>query len=47
VRDTGIGIAPQDRTRIWNPFERGKGALAPGSGLGLTITKLLVEILRQ
>ncbi|MEO0744663.1 MAG: ATP-binding protein [Pseudomonadota bacterium] len=45
VRDTGIGIAPEDRRRIWDPFERGNGVLAPGSGLGLTITKLLVEIL--
>ena len=45
VCDTGIGIAPEDRTRIWDPFERGRGALPSGSGLGLTITKLLVEIL--
>jgi len=45
VRDTGIGIAPEDRARIWIPFERGKKVNASGSGLGLTITKLLVEIL--
>ncbi|MBT9382431.1 response regulator [Pseudooceanicola sp. CBS1P-1] len=48
VHDTGIGIAPQDQERIFQPFDRGSGARAqaiPGSGLGLTITKLLVEIM--
>ncbi|KAJ54243.1 ATPase [Actibacterium mucosum KCTC 23349] len=45
VQDTGSGIAPEDLERIWRPFERGRSARAPGSGLGLTITKLLVEIL--
>ncbi|MFK7868347.1 MAG: ATP-binding protein [Roseobacter sp.] len=45
VSDTGCGIREEDRDRIWEPFERGRGSLAQGSGLGLTITKLLVEIL--
>ena len=45
VQDTGAGIAPEEMDRIWRPFERGRGARVPGSGLGLTITKLLVEIL--
>lgn len=45
VRDTGQGISPDDLERIWRPFERGRQAKAQGSGLGLTITKLLVEIL--
>lgn len=45
VSDTGIGIADQDKLRIWNPFERGSKSQVSGSGLGLTITKLLVEIL--
>lgn len=45
VRDTGCGIAPDDRKRIWDPFERGRHVTSAGSGLGLTITKLLVEIL--
>lgn len=45
VADTGIGI-PQDQIgRIWSPFERLRSNSAAGSGLGLTITKLLVEIL--
>ncbi|MEM6309823.1 MAG: ATP-binding protein [Pseudomonadota bacterium] len=45
VRDTGIGIAEEHITRIWRPFERAKHSVSEGSGLGLTITKLLVEIL--
>ncbi|WP_425093619.1 hybrid sensor histidine kinase/response regulator [Tropicimonas sp. S265A] len=45
VRDTGTGIAEEDLQRIWEPFERGSQVTTAGSGLGLTITKLLVEIL--
>jgi CheY-like chemotaxis protein/two-component sensor histidine kinase len=45
VTDTGSGIDPDEIDRIRRPFERGRGAVASGSGLGLTITKLLVEIL--
>ncbi len=45
VRDTGIGIQPDELDSIWQPFRRGRGLRQPGSGLGLTITKLLVEVL--
>lgn len=45
VSDSGIGIAPEFIDRIWRPFERGERRDIQGSGLGLTITKLLVEIL--
>lgn len=45
VTDTGIGIEPQNIPRIWRPFERAGQSGRQGSGLGLTITKLLVEIL--
>lgn len=45
VEDTGIGIAPEDLDRIWNPFERGRGQIPRGTGLGLTITRLLVDVL--
>ena len=45
VRDTGVGIAPENIARIWEPFVRGVHPFVAGSGLGLTITKLLVESL--
>jgi signal transduction histidine kinase/CheY-like chemotaxis protein/purine-cytosine permease-like protein len=47
VSDSGIGIAPDEIDRVFEPFERGRSAagLVPGSGLGLTIAKLLTQIL--
>lgn len=45
VRDTGVGIEPENVERIWRPFERAGRSDRQGSGLGLTITKLLVEIM--
>lgn len=48
VADTGIGIAPEDIERIFEPFERGnsrEAALQPGIGLGLAITRVLARIL--
>ncbi len=45
ISDTGVGIAPEYMESIWRPFERGERHDGQGSGLGLTITKLLVEIL--
>lgn len=47
VTDSGEGIAPADLDRIFRPFERipKPGANIPGTGLGLTITKLLCEIM--
>lgn len=48
IVDTGIGIAEENLGRIFNPFERVEEegqAGVPGTGLGLTITKLLSEIM--
>jgi signal transduction histidine kinase len=49
IEDTGVGIRKQDLERIFLPFERaeqpGDQAQPPGTGLGLTITRLLVEIM--
>ena len=46
VRDTGIGIAPQEQERIFGEFEQaeaGAVASAGGTGLGLAICKRIVE----
>jgi CheY-like chemotaxis protein/anti-sigma regulatory factor (Ser/Thr protein kinase) len=48
IEDTGIGIRAEDIDRIFEPFERGQMPnvrTVPGTGLGLTITKLLTEIM--
>ncbi|WP_135504837.1 hybrid sensor histidine kinase/response regulator [Roseovarius aestuariivivens] len=45
VSDTGIGIEEENIERIWKPFERFAQQASSGSGLGLTITRLLVEVL--
>lgn len=48
VIDTGVGIAPKDIERILNPFERVRNKDVPlvsGTGLGLTIVRLLTEVL--
>ncbi|HVN56120.1 MAG TPA: GAF domain-containing protein [Anaerolineaceae bacterium] len=47
VADTGIGIAPEDQKKIFQKFFRSedpKTREAPGTGLGLNITKSLVEM---
>ncbi len=48
VSDTGVGIPAAELDRVFEPFERGQGAnvrAIPGTGLGLTITKLLTQIM--
>jgi signal transduction histidine kinase len=47
VSDTGIGIAPEDLTRVLIPFEQVESSLSRkngGSGLGLPYAKELVEL---
>lgn len=46
IEDTGVGIERADIARIFEPFERiGTVRGQSGVGLGLTITRLLVEIM--
>ena len=42
VRDTGVGIAPEDRDRVFEPFFTTKPA-GEGTGLGLAVCKRIVE----
>jgi nitrogen-specific signal transduction histidine kinase/CheY-like chemotaxis protein len=45
VVDTGVGISPEQRTRIFRPFVQLRtDARGTGLGLGLALTKLLVEL---
>lgn len=48
VADTGIGIRPEDQRRIFEAFQQIDSSLDrkyPGTGLGLALTKKLVELL--
>jgi len=48
VSDTGIGIQPENINRIFDPFwqvEQKATRRAPGTGLGLTVTKRLANLL--
>jgi PAS domain S-box-containing protein len=48
VRDTGVGIKPEDMGKIFKPFSQVETGLArnhEGTGLGLSICKKLVELL--
>jgi signal transduction histidine kinase len=47
VQDTGVGIKRGDLERIFDPFERVEsltGRRHPGTGLGLSLTRRLVEL---
>jgi signal transduction histidine kinase/uncharacterized protein YigA (DUF484 family) len=47
VADTGIGLAPEDSRRIFGLFEQVDGSYRrrqPGTGLGLALTRRLVEL---
>ncbi len=44
VEDTGIGIAEEDRERVFERFYRVLGSNADGSGLGLPIVREIAEL---
>jgi signal transduction histidine kinase len=48
VHDTGIGISPEDQSKLFQKFFRSEDRtareMAPGTGLGLNIVKNLVEL---
>ncbi len=43
VADNGEGIAPEHRSRIFQPLQRLHGQEIPGSGMGLAICKKIVQ----
>lgn len=44
VADTGLGMAPENREKIWEIFRRfNENDSIPGEGLGLTIARRIVE----
>jgi signal transduction histidine kinase/DNA-binding NarL/FixJ family response regulator len=46
VQDTGVGIASEDRARVFEPFvQAGRLSTQKGTGLGLAITKKYVELM--
>ncbi len=48
VRDTGIGIAPEDQDRVFRSFEQAAGAnpaKQQGTGLGLSISSRLIQMM--
>ncbi len=47
ITDTGVGLTPEDRQRLFQPFEQAatRPAGEAGTGLGLVITQRLVELI--
>ncbi|WP_431273880.1 hybrid sensor histidine kinase/response regulator [Variovorax ureilyticus] len=47
IEDTGPGMSPEELGRIFEPFARGSTAAgaASGAGLGLTIAKMLIDLM--
>jgi len=45
IRDSGPGMAAEDQARLFEPFERGRQSQQGGSGLGLTISKMLTDLM--
>jgi signal transduction histidine kinase/purine-cytosine permease-like protein/FixJ family two-component response regulator len=47
IEDSGPGLSAQEHQRIFEPFTRANtpGVAAPGAGLGLTIAKMLTDLM--
>ncbi len=45
IKDSGPGIPPEDMQRIFEPFARGSSVQAGGSGVGLTIARMLTDLM--
>jgi signal transduction histidine kinase len=49
VSDTGVGVPPQDLPHVFDKFYRAEAnsRLAPGTGLGLSLVKHIVEVVHH
>ncbi|HEX4798293.1 MAG TPA: ATP-binding protein, partial [Burkholderiales bacterium] len=45
VHDTGIGVPAESLERVFEPFQRAPGTRATGTGLGLAVTRKLIELM--
>lgn len=45
IKDTGIGISPEHLEKITQPFWQAPGTGKAGTGLGLTITEQIIELM--
>lgn len=45
IKDSGLGVAPEDQDRIFDKFTQLNDGKIPGTGLGLSIVKKMVESL--
>ncbi len=43
IRDTGVGVPPDMEEKIFQPYVRLNKELAPGTGLGLTIVRTIIQ----
>jgi two-component system sensor histidine kinase TctE len=44
VRDSGPGVRPEERGRVFERFVRGEGTVGSGSGLGLAIVREIAAL---
>ncbi|MDM0043412.1 ATP-binding protein [Variovorax dokdonensis] len=45
IEDTGPGMSAEEVQRVFEPFARGVGVAVGGAGLGLTIAKMLTDLM--